>query len=92
MLRINLPDAVINYISIKSSPVRASIQGKIRAANKEIKAFFKNKKKAAFIDLYYPMLDKKGGMREELYIEDRLHMKPEGYAIWKRIILPYLGK
>lgn len=92
MIRTNLPDAVINYVSIKPSPVRSGIQGKVRAANKEIKAFFKNKKNTAFIDLYDAMLDKKGQMREELYIEDRLHMKPGGYAIWKRIILPYLIK
>ncbi|MBA2250563.1 MAG: G-D-S-L family lipolytic protein [Chitinophagaceae bacterium] len=92
ILRINLPDVVIDYVSIKPSPVRANIQGKVRAANKEIKAFFKDKKNAAFIDIYDAMLDKKGRMREALYVEDRLHMKPEGYEIWKRIILPYLKK
>ncbi len=32
------------------------------------------------------MLDSKKQMREELYVQDRLHMKPEGYAIWKKII------
>lgn len=92
IIRTNLPQATIDYVSIKPSPVRASIQPKVKAANKEIKAFFKTQKNAAFIDLYDAMLDAKGAMREELYVADRLHMKPEGYAIWKKIILPYLHK
>ena len=92
MIRTNLPDAAIDYVSIKPSPVRAAIQTRVRAANKEIKAFFKKQKNAAFIDIYDAMLDDKGQMREELYVGDRLHMKPEGYAIWARIIKPYLVK
>ena len=92
MIRTNLPHATINYVSIKPSPSRASIQAKVKVANREIKAFFKTQKEAAFIDLYDAMLDAKGAMREELYVGDRLHMKPEGYAIWKKIILPYLRK
>jgi len=92
MIRTNLPGATIDYVSIKPSPVRTGIQDKVLAANKEIKSFFKKQKNAAFIDVYYPMLDKKGQMREELFVDDRLHMKPEGYAIWKKIIQPYLVK
>ena len=92
IIRTNLPQATIDFVSIKPSPVRAGIQPKVKAANREIKAFFSKQKNAAFIDLYNAMLDAKGAMREELYVGDRLHMKPEGYAIWKKIILPYLKK
>lgn len=92
IIRTNFPNAAIDYVSIKPSPVRASIQGKVKEANKEIKAFFKQQKNAAFIDIYDAMLDANGQMREELYIGDRLHMKPEGYAIWKKIMQPYLLK
>lgn len=92
IIRTNLPDATISYISIKPSPVRASIQGKVLAANMLIKAFLKKQKNTAFIDVYKPMLDANGQMREELYVSDRLHMKPAGYAIWQKIIAPYLVK
>ncbi len=92
MIRTNLPEAVIDYVSIKPSPVRGGIQNKVRAANKEIKAFFIKQKNAAFINIYDAMLDAKGQMREELYVRDRLHMKPEGYTIWQRMIQPYLIK
>lgn len=92
IIRTNLPDATISYVSIKPSPVRASIQSKVLAANVLIKAFFKKQKNTAFIDVYKPMLDANGQMREELYVSDRLHMKPAGYAIWQKIIAPYLVK
>jgi lysophospholipase L1-like esterase len=92
IIRTNLPDARIDYVSIKPSPVRASIQDRVKIANKEIKAFLKKQKNAGFIDIYDAMLDTNGNMREELYLGDRLHMKPEGYAIWKKAIAPYLVK
>jgi lysophospholipase L1-like esterase len=92
IIRTNLPDAAIDYVSIKPSPVRAGIQLKVLAANKAIRAFFNKQKNAAFIDIYDAMLNENGQMREDLYVGDRLHMKPEGYAIWKKIIEPYLLK
>lgn len=90
IIRTNFPNAAIDFVSIKPSPVRASIQGRVKEANLAIKAFLKQQKNAAFIDIYDAMLDSNKQMREELYVGDRLHMKPEGYAIWKKIMLPYL--
>lgn len=92
MIRENLPSAMVSFVSIKPSPSRATIQGKVKEANRLIKSFLKTQKNTQFIDIYDSMLDKQGNMREELYVNDRLHMKPEGYAIWKRIIAPYLLK
>lgn len=92
MIRQNLPNTVIGFVSIKPSPSRASIQGKVKEANKLIKAFLKKQKRAQFIDIYDAMLDRSGNMREELYVEDRLHMKPEGYKIWQKVMAPYLLK
>jgi len=92
MLRQNLPATTISFVSMKPSPVREKLQDKIKAANNEIKLFLKKESRAAFIDIYPAMLDAKGKMREELYEEDRLHMKAEGYRIWQRIMLPYLIK
>jgi len=92
MIRQNLPDAEIDFVSIKPSPVRLAIQPKVKEANAALKIFFKKEKKAEFIDIYDAMLDANGNMREELYVSDRLHMKPEGYKIWQKIIAPYLLK
>ena len=92
MIRTNLPNANITFVSIKPSPSRAVIQSKVKEANKTIKSYIGKQKNAAFIDIYDAMLDASGKMREELYIKDRLHMMPAGYAIWQKAILPYLIK
>ncbi|GAA4335557.1 GDSL-type esterase/lipase family protein [Flaviaesturariibacter amylovorans] len=92
IIRTNLPDAHIAFVSIKPSPSRASIQPKVRAANAAIRKFLKRHRRTAFIDIYDAMLDANGNMRASLYVADRLHMTPEGYAIWQRIIGPHLLK
>jgi len=90
IIRLNLPEAVINYVSIKPSPQRQSIRGKVIETNKEIMLFMKKQRNAGYIDVFSPMLNAAGNPKEYLFLEDSLHMKPEGYAIWKEIILPYL--
>lgn len=92
IIRLNLPNTTIDYVAIKASPKRLNIKDKVVETNKEIARFMKKEKNAGFIDVYYPMLDAKGNYRDELFIEDHLHMNPEGYAIWKTIIQPYLIK
>jgi lysophospholipase L1-like esterase len=77
---------------MKPSPSREKIQGKVKEANREISLFLKSEKGAAFIDIYPAMLDAQGKMRPELFLEDQLHMKPDGYRIWQKNILPYLLK
>ena len=92
MIRTNLPKTNIAFISMKPSPSRASLQDKMKGANQMIKTYIRKQKNASFIDIYDAMLDKKGQMREELYVSDRLHMKPAGYAIWEKAITPFLLK
>jgi lysophospholipase L1-like esterase len=92
MIRQNLPNATIDFISMKPSPSRQSRFPEFRKANAEIKAFLQKQKNAAFINVYDAMLDAKGNPRKEIFLEDNLHMKPEGYRIWQKIIQPYLKK
>ncbi|MBC7902885.1 MAG: G-D-S-L family lipolytic protein [Gemmatimonadaceae bacterium] len=92
MIRVNLPETRISFVSIKPSPSRDKIQGKVKVANREIKSFISKQKNADYIDIYGAMLDGSGNMREELYVGDRLHMKADGYRIWQKIIQPYLIK
>jgi len=92
IIRLNLPNTIIDYVSIKASPKRLNIKDKVIETNKEIARFLKKEKKAGFIDVFYPMVDANGNYRDELFVEDHLHMNAKGYAIWKTIIQPYLIK
>ena len=93
MIRDSLGEKVnVVYVSIKPSPSRAFLLSKMVAANKLIQQYLSKQKEAAFADVFHPMLDANGKLRPELYRDDQLHMKPEGYAIWKKVIQPYLLK
>jgi len=92
LIRKQLPTVPLVFVSIKPSPSRQRLWPKMDAANKAIKTFLKNKRKAVFVDVYHPMFESDGTLKKGLFIEDNLHMNASGYAIWKKIINPYLLK
>ena len=89
-VRRTLPSARIAYISIAGNPARWAQVDRVRKANQLIEAYTKETPNLAFIDIFPAMLDASGQPRPELFVEDRLHMNASGYAIWKRIVEPYL--
>ena len=92
MIRKKLPDVPVVYISIKPSPANYQYKDKMILASKLIKEYINNETNITFVDVYKEMLTSNGGYRFELYASDKLHMKPEGYRIWQRILKPYLLK
>jgi len=91
-IRKKLPSTSIVFVSIKPSPSRQKLMPKMDSANKMIKSFLSKNKKTAFVDVYHKMLNADGTPRDELFREDKLHMKPNGYAIWTAALKPYLLK
>jgi lysophospholipase L1-like esterase len=92
IIRTNLPQATVNYVSIKPSPSRERLMSRMKAANRQIGDFLSTQKNAGFIDVFSAMLDGNGNPKPEIFVEDLLHMNAQGYAIWKQVILPYLKK
>lgn len=92
IIRNELPQTPIVYISMKPSPSREKLQEKVKAANTMIKKFLHHKEDCTYIDIYSLMLNEDGSMKPEIYISDRLHMNEKGYAIWIKAIQPYLLK
>ena len=92
MIRKQLPETAVAFVSIKPSPSRAHLLPKVIAANNLIKEFLKGQTKSAYIDVFSAMVDQQGNPKPDLFIDDRLHMNQKGYAIWVEIIGPYLIK
>lgn len=90
-IRAKLPLTPIAYISIKPSPSRDKFRDKAVASNELIKKFLSGEPNTSFIDIFPKML-KDGQSRKELFVNDMLHMNPDGYAIWERAVKPYLIK
>lgn len=89
-VRKDLPKTPIAYISIKPSPSRANLLPVMREANARIRAYAAAHPHLLYIDVASRMLDASGQPREELFIEDRLHMNRAGYDLWRGIIAPFL--
>ncbi|MCS4509441.1 SGNH/GDSL hydrolase family protein [Xylophilus ampelinus] len=89
-VRSELPDTRIDYISIKPSPLRASLMPKVREANALLAAYLRTVPNAQYIDVFTPMLDATGAPRMELFGHDRLHMNEAGYDLWQSVIGAYV--
>lgn len=89
-LRQDRPDTPIVYLSIKPSPLRAAQLPAQREANALIRAEAAKWRGVRFVDVATPMLGADGQPRPELFMPDRLHMNGEGYALWRKIVAPYL--
>ena len=89
-IRQKFPKIEVDYISIKYSPSREKLWPQMKEANKKIAQFLKKQKNSQFIDITGVMNDANGNVREELFVEDRLHMTPEGYRLWTSVMNPYM--
>ncbi len=92
MIRKDLPDASIVYLSIKPSPSRVKFQSEMEKANTMIRQFLSDYPDVVYIDVYHLMLDKDGKPRKELFSKDDLHMNEKGYEIWRDAVTPHLLK
>ena len=92
IIRQNLPDTYIHFVAMKPSPSRSNVMAEVAKGNEQIKAFLEKEKRAGFIDVYHAMLGADGKPKKEIFLEDDLHMNAAGYAIWQKIMLPYLVK
>ncbi|MEO7992166.1 MAG: SGNH/GDSL hydrolase family protein [Chryseolinea sp.] len=92
MIRKKNEKTNVAFVSIKPSPSRQKLIPKVKEANRMIEAYLKTKSNTSFINVYALMIDAEGQPLKELFREDMLHMKPNGYAIWKKAIEPYLLK
>lgn len=89
-IRSRLGGVPVVYVSMKPSPSRWHLKAKMERGNSLIKKFLKKEKNTAYVDVWKPMLNNDGRPREELFVEDKLHMNEKGYAIWQKKIGPYL--
>ncbi|HCM33327.1 MULTISPECIES: GDSL-type esterase/lipase family protein [Chryseobacterium] len=89
-IRERFPNIEVDYISIKYSPSREKLWPQMKEANKMIAAFMKKEPNAEFIDVTKAMEDDNGNVRKDIFVEDMLHFKPEGYQIWTKVMNPYM--
>jgi lysophospholipase L1-like esterase len=86
-----LPEARVLYLSVAPNPSRWTEIGTVREVNKAIEAMTRELSFVRFVDVGSSMLGEDGVPLPHIYREDKLHMNPDGYVIWNRIVKPLLG-
>lgn len=89
-IHARLPEARVAFIAIKPSPSRWSIVDRVREANERVRRFSEQDPRLSYIDIFTPMLGPDGTPRPELFVQDRLHLSEQGYALWRSVVAPYV--
>ena len=62
----------------------------MRDAKARIRAFCETDGRSTYVDVHTLMIEADGMPRRELLASDGLHLSPAGYALWTRILEPFL--
>lgn len=76
----------VYFVSVKPSPSRWEERPRQAAVNAAVKRLARGRRDLILVDVATPMLDR--GRPRDIYLEDKLHMTPKGYAIWTAKIRP----
>jgi lysophospholipase L1-like esterase len=86
----SVPATRIAFISAAPNPARWHLRREMQKLNQRIRALTAIDHRLDFIDVWTAMLGPDGQPRQELFVDDRLHMNAKGYAIWREIVGRYL--
>jgi lysophospholipase L1-like esterase len=90
-VRQKLPKTRILFLAIKPSLKRWNLVDRIREANQLVRAEAERDERQEYVDIFAPMLGEDGKPRPELFVEDGLHLSPQGYQLWVQVLRPRLG-
>lgn len=86
------PKVPVVFISAKPSIARWKLKDKYVEFNKALKKYAKREKHTDFVDVWTPMIDSKGMVFNDVFLDDDLHMKANGYKIWQKALEPHVLK
>jgi len=85
-IRNKYPDTPVFWIAITPTASRWNVWPRIREANRLIRESCLGHKNTHFITTEHAFLNSSGMPREELFQPDRLHLNPDGYAVWTQLV------
>lgn len=89
-IRKNLGEVPIILISPKPSVARWNLKQQYETVNAYFKIYADAHEQIYFADVWNPSLDGNGMVFKDIFVSDNLHMNEKGYAIWNKVILPFL--
>jgi len=86
LIHKRLPESKVFFVSVKPSPSRKDKNIGMIATNNYLKKYAQKNVKTYYIDVWDAMFDKNGHINGKIFLPDSLHLNPEGYEIWTKII------
>jgi len=91
MIKKQLPDAKVYFMSIKPSPSRSKYFAVVDEANGLIKNYLANKPNSTFIDVGSVILKDHSSVPDSsLFEADYLHLNSKGYDKWQQVLEPFM--
>ena len=89
--KIRTQDATteIVLISAKPSIARWNLKRHYKRLNRKLRKLSRSDVQMNYADVWKPMLNG-NKLKEDLFLEDGLHMKPKGYDIWYRVLKDFV--
>lgn len=84
----------VYFIAAKASPARLASAADQQKANELARDLAGKRKDLVYIDVAHDMWENGQilGTLKPIFVPDGIHLSPEGYRIWTRIIKPYVDK
>jgi lysophospholipase L1-like esterase len=86
------PGVPVVFISIKPSSDRWHLWSEMKKTNSLIKDYSDQNNLLLYTDIATAMLGTDGKPMENLLSLDGLHLSPEGYELWTKIVRPYIDE
>ena len=81
-----LPHARVYAVSVKPSVSRWSVWPKAKKTNQLLETVCAQNDLLTYIDIATPMLDARGDVRTDIFVDDNLHLNTKGNEIWATVL------
>jgi len=94
LLHEKLPNTVFYYTSIQKAPEKRDRWDVVEAVNREMETYSHQASNVGYIDLNSVLFDSHNNVRENLFLPDGLHFRPDStaYAEFTQIVKPILTR
>ena len=90
LIHSSLPATRLVVIGLKPSLLRWKLRDGMQQTNTLIRTRCAADRSCVYVDPWPSMIGKDGTPKPEFFVEDGLHMTPEGYKAWTQMLRPHL--
>jgi hypothetical protein len=94
IVREKAPNTFVYYTAIQKAPDKRGRWNVVDSVNREMERYSHETQSLGYIDLNPVLFDGKGNLRQDLFLPDNLHFRPESsaYAEFTQVVKPVLTK